>query len=334
MRIAGRRPIAAAPIPAGVLLLLYAAMAIAALALMIAAALRYATRESGSERGATIGMADVYGLGGLARLTAGRQAGEAAVSPVMHNEIVTYYGTPRTPSMGILGQHAPEDAADLLAARAERFREVSGGAGVLPALHLVFAVAQPQAQSDGLYLQYIDDRTVQQFLALARRRGFVLILDLQIGRSDALAEVQKIAPYLVQPDVFVALDPEFALPGGSKPGEAIGSIDGGDINAVQQYLAEISRVYRVPKKMLVVHQFQAGMITNPEAIERRNDVDLVVDMDGYGPADIKQVKYLRYGAAPYAPYGGIKIFLEHDPDPLTEQQLLSMAPRPSLFIYQ
>ncbi len=334
MRIAGRRPIAAAPIPAGVLLLLYAAMAIAALALMIAAALRYATRAPGSERGATIGMADVYGLGGLQALTTGRTAGEAAVSPVLHNEIVTYYGTPRTPSMGILGQHAPEDAADLLAARAERFREVSGGTGVLPALHLVYAVAQPQAQSDGLYLQYVDDRTVQQFLELARRRGFVLIIDLQIGHSDALAEVKKIAPYLVQPDVFVALDPEFALASRSKPGEDIGSIDASDVNAVQQYLADISRLYHLPKKMLVVHQFQDGMITGPAAIERRTDVDLVVDMDGFGPADIKQAKYLRYGAAPYAPYGGIKIFLEHDPDPLTERQLLEITPRPSLFIYQ
>jgi hypothetical protein len=309
-------------------------MAIAAAAFMIAAAVRYATHDPGTERGATIGMADVYGLGGLSRLSPGRPDGEAAVSPLVHNAIVTYYGTPRTPSMGILGQHSPEEAADLLASRAERFRALVRGAGVLPAIHLVYAVAQPKTQSDGLFLQYVDDRTVQQFLELARRRGFVLILDLQIGRSDALAEVKKIAPYLVQPDVFVALDPEFALPGGARPGEAIGSIDAGDINAVQQYLADVTRLYRVPKKMLIVHQFQTGMISNPDAIDRRNDVDLVVDMDGYGPADIKQVKYLRYGAAGYAPYGGIKIFLEHDPDPLTEQQLLGLTPRPSLFVYQ
>jgi hypothetical protein len=205
---------------------------------------------------------------------------------------------------------------------------------VLPALHLVYAVAQPQSRTDGLYLQYVDDRTVRQFIELARRRGFVLILDLQIGHSNALSEVEKIAPYLNEPDVFVALDPEFALAGGAKPGEAIGSIDAGDINAVQQYLATLTREQRLPQKMLIVHQFQAEMITNAGVIERRDDVDLIIDMDGYGPADIKQVKYLRYGAAPYAPFGGIKIFLEHDPDPLTERQLLGLSPRPSLFVYQ
>jgi hypothetical protein len=86
--------------------------------------------------------------------------------------------------------------------------------------------------------------------------------------------------------------------------------------------------------MLVVHQFQGTMITNADAIEHRDGVDLVIDMDGYGPADIKQVKYERYGAAPYAPFGGIKIFLKHDPDPMTERQIIDIAPSPSFILYQ
>ncbi|TAK71435.1 MAG: hypothetical protein EPO22_01270 [Dehalococcoidia bacterium] len=332
MRIAGRRTLAA-PLPARLLLALYAAMALAAAGFMIAAAVRFATRTTGGDDRPSVAMADVFGIGGLPELSAGRTDAEAATSPVQRNAIVTYYGSPSAPSMGILGQHAPEEVADLLTARAERFRFATGGGLVLPALHLVYAVAQPQA-SDGLYLQYLDDRTVQQFQDLARRRGFVLILDLQIGHGDPLAEVKKIEPYLLQPDVFVALDPEFALAGGARPGDAIGSIDARDINAVQQYLADLTTAHHLPKKMLVVHQFQEGMISNADAIQRRADVDLVIDMDGYGPADIKQVKYLRYGAAPYAPYGGIKIFLQHDPDPLTERQLLGLNPRPSLFVYQ
>jgi hypothetical protein len=236
--------------------------------------------------------------------------------------------------MGILGQYLPDDAADLLAERVARFEAASGGVPVLAALHLVYAVAQPQATGDGLYLQYVDDRTVRQYIELARRRGFVLILDLQIGHSNALAEVQKIAKYLAEPDVFVALDPEFALGGSVKPGDAIGSIDASDINAVQWYLAALSQRYRVPTKMLVVHQFQTEMITNATAIERHDDVDLVIDMDGYGPADIKQAKYARYGAAAYAAFGGIKVFLQHDPDPLSEAELLRITPRPTLFVYQ
>jgi hypothetical protein len=306
-------------------------------ALLVAASALAALRLAGG-RGAPVGerpsltMADTFGLGGLASLAPGDFA--SAPSPARLDSIVTYYGSPRAPKMGILGQHTPDEAADLLVERAQRFEALSGGAPVLPAIQLVYAVAQPQANSNGLYLQYVDDRTVRQYIELARRRGFVLILDLQIGHSNALAEVRKIAPYLAEPDVFVALDPEFALAGGAKPGDAIGSIDASDINAVQWYLAAFSKRYHLPDKMLIVHQFQAEMITEAAAIERHDDVDLIINMDGYGPADIKKAKYARYSGASYAPFGGIKVFLQHDPDPLTEAQLLGLTPRPSLFVYQ
>jgi len=331
LRIATRRPLAA---PSSLNALLACGVAgILLVAVIALATLRFAGSTGGTstERPA-LSMADAFGLGGFASLGA-TGLGDAP-SPAQRDVIVTYYGSPRAPAMGILGQHAPDIAADLLADRAARFEALNDGAPVLPAIHLVYAVAQPQAKSDGLYLQYVDDRTVRQYIELARRRGFVLILDLQIGHSNALAEVQKIAKYLTEPDVFVALDPEFALDGNLKPGEAIGSIDASDINAVQWYLAAISSQNHVPKKMLVVHQFQAEMITNAAAIERHDDVDLIVDMDGYGPADIKEAKYARFGAAPYAPFGGIKVFLQHDPDPLTEAQLMRLLPRPSLFVYQ
>jgi hypothetical protein len=331
VRIASRRSIVA---PTAVSTLLASGL-LAGLAVALATIGVMRLSNSGAPHANTpskLSMASAFGLGGLSSLA---PAGvSSAPSPAGRDAIVAYYGSPRTPSMGILGQHAPDNAADLLADRAARFASVSGGAPVLPAIHLVYAVAQPQTKSDGLYLQYLDDRTVRQYIELARRRGFVLILDLQIGHSNALAEVQKIAKYLAEPDVFVALDPEFALGGSALPGDAIGSIDAADINAVQWYLAALSARDRVPAKMLIVHQFQAEMITNAPAIESRNDVDLVIDMDGYGPADIKEAKYARYGAAPYAAFGGIKVFLEHDPDPLTEAELLAITPRPSLFVYQ
>jgi hypothetical protein len=331
LRIATRRPIVASP-PFN-LLIAAAILAGVCVAVAVVAALWSNSSGTGSQRGASaLAMADAFGLGGLSTLNADG-IGDAP-SPASADAIVTYYGSPRTPSMGILGQHAPDAASDLLAGRAARFEAASGGAAVLPAIHLVYAVAQPQAKSDGLYLQYVDDATVRQYIELARRRGFVLILDLQIGHSNALAEVQKVAKYLAEPDVFVALDPEFALGGNVKPGDAIGSIDASDINAVQWYLAAHSERFHVPKKMLIVHQFQADMITNSAAIERHNDVDLVIDMDGYGPADIKEAKYARYGAAAYAAFGGIKVFLQHDPDPLTEAELLRITPRPALFVYQ
>jgi hypothetical protein len=329
LRIAGRRPYSAT---LSLIPLAFALAAFVAIAFLLMIAARTLARGGGTSATAVrLTTADAFGLGGLSQLSAGAAT---ATSPVEHNRIVTYYGSPRTPGMGILGQHDPEDAADLLDARAASFRALDPATPLLPALHLVYAVAQPEADRGDLSLRYVDDRTVRQFIDLARRRGFVLILDLQIGHSSALTEVQKIERYLKEPDVFVAIDPEFALGNQTKPGEAVGSIDASDINAVQQYLVNLSQASHLPTKMLNVHQFQQEMIANAEAIERRRDIDLVIDMDGYGPGDIKQVKYREYGAAAYAPFGGIKIFLEHDPNPLTERQLLALDPRPSLFVYQ
>jgi hypothetical protein len=330
VRIASPRPLSvASPLLARAV---YALLALALAGALVLVGVRiWNWGHGGSTSDSKLTMADAFGFGGVTALP--DAVGQMA-SPVEGNAIVTYYGSPRTPSMGILGQHAPEDVADLLAERAARFEALSPGRPVLPALHLVYGIAQPEPGADGLYLSYLDDRTVRQYIELARRRGFVLILDLQIGHSNALAEVQKILPYLREPDVFVALDPEFSLGGDVRPGDAIGSVDASDINAVQWYLGALSSQERLPKKMLIVHQFQAEMITNSSTIERRPDVDLIIDMDGYGPADIKEVKYGRYAAATYAPFAGIKIFLQHDPDPLTERQLLDLRPRPSLFIYQ
>ena len=318
------------PLP---VLLAYAILAVLSVVMSVLVVLRIldwgAANSRANER---LTMADTFGLGGLGSMSLSPAAD--APSPIEHNEIVAYYGSPRTPSMGILGQHEPEDVADLLAARAATFDALLPGSNVLPALHLVYAIAQPQSKNDSLYLQYVDDRTVRQFMALARRRGFALILDVQIGHSNALDEVKKIETYLEEPDVFVALDPEFALGGSVKPGDAIGSIDAADINAVQSYLADLTRQHHLPKKMLVVHQFQLEMITNSSIIARDQNVDVVIDMDGYGASDIKEVKYQRYGAASYAPFGGMKVFLQHDPDPLTERQLLDIRPRPAFVVYQ
>jgi hypothetical protein len=328
VRIARRRP---APLAVSPAMLLAAAAGCAAL---LAALVWWRTPAVQRAHDAPAGdatMASAYGLGGLPELRGRVPAREPAPSPLAHERLVTYYGNPYTPSMGVLGQHPPEDAADLLAQRAAALA-LDGAGPVLPALHVVYAVAQPA--DGGASLQYLDDRSVRAFIDLARRRGFVTVLDLQIGHSDPLAEVERIAPYLREPDVFVALDPEFALPGDTRPGQAIGSIDAGEINAVQAYLAALAERERLPRKVLIVHQFQDGMITGAADIDRRDDVDLVIDMDGYGAADIKGVKYRRYAGAAYAPYGGIKVFLQHDPDPLTDAQILALQPPPRVIVYQ
>ena len=199
-----------------------------------------------------------------------------------------------------------------------------------PAFHIVYASAQPEAGQDGLHLQFLDKRTILRYLDLACKNGLLVFLDIQIGRSDVETEMRDILPYLEAPNVHVALDPEFAMAAGQVPGEDIGSLDAADVNAAQAMLEEFVERRGLPDKMLIVHQFTDGMITNRTLIDDYPRVRLVVDMDGVGPAEIKQVKFGWY-AAP-AEYSGIKLFFRQDPDLMGEQDVLGLDP--DVIIYQ
>ncbi len=246
------------------------------------------------------------------------------------NQILSYYGNPYVAAMGILGELDPQELVARVKAHAQKYDALNGPRGVRPALHLVYATAQKDPGRDGTYLLYVDEKTLKEYIDLACHNGLFIFLDLQIGRSTVDAEVKKVLPYLKQSHVQLALDPEFAMPPGEVPGQAIGTLDATDVNDAQALMREFIEKNNLPDKILVVHQFQASMITRPELIENNSRVHLVMDMDGFGPAAIKVVKYGWY-AAP-SRYPGIKLFFKHDPDLMSEQDVLAL--HPTVIIYQ
>jgi len=246
------------------------------------------------------------------------------------NQILSYYGNPHVPGMGILGELEPDELVARVKEHAATYDELNGARGVQPAFHIVYASAQPEAGRDGLHLQFLDKRTILRYLDLACKNGFLVFLDIQVGRSDVETEMRDILPYLAAPNVHAALDPEFAMGPGEVPGEAIGSLDAADVNAAQAVLEEFVERRGLTDKMLIVHQFTDGMITNRALIDDYPRVRLVIDMDGVGPAEIKGVKFGWY-AAP-AEYSGIKLFFRQDPDLMGERDVLGLDP--DVIIYQ
>jgi hypothetical protein len=256
-------------------------------------------------------------------------------NPTIDNkQIVSYYGNPNTPSMGVLGTADLETIAAELQARARSYDELNGDLGVIPAIHLVYAVAQYHPTDNGLYLQYTSDEDVQRYLDLTRRDGMLLFLDLQIGRSSVSAEVRKALPYLRYPQVHLAIDPEFAVPDGEVPGLDLGSLTGGDVNDAQSILQQLVDEESLPPKILIVHQFADSMLRDTTAISAYSNVRLVLDMDGFGLAEIKRAKYEALAAQPYAARAGIKLFFHDDPDMMSESEVLSLVPVPTVVIYQ
>ena len=250
-------------------------------------------------------------------------------------QIVSFYGYPGIGVMGELGLHSASGAAAAIARVAAEYDALNGPREVMPALHLIVAVAQRDPGRSGLYLSRMGDDRLEEYIEAARETGILLFLDLQIGWSDALTETRLLEDALREPFVHLALDPEFATRGrGTAPGVAIGSLGADDVNAVQEYLAELVRTDGLPPKVLVLHQFLRSMLTDVDQYDDVPEVDVTIDMDGWGSPHVKLTKYRRYAVSDYAEYAAIKLFYRWDAPLMTPARLLALDDPPDLVIYQ
>lgn len=247
-----------------------------------------------------------------------------------NTQIVSYYGHPYTVQMGILGELEPEALVAAVKQKAADYDALNGPRGVRAALHIVYGTAQPHPGNDGLHLLYLDDDTLNEYLDLACENELLVFIDLQVGHSTVEAEVEKVLELLEHPHVHLAIDPEFTMPPGEIPGESIGTVDAAQINAAQQIIEGYVEENGLGDRILVVHRFTDDMITRFDLVEDYERVHLVIDMDGFGPIHVKQVKYGWY--AEPAEYRGIKLFYQHDTPLMTESEVLELDPH--VIIYQ
>lgn len=283
-----------------------------------------------------------------------------------HYRIVSYYGNPLSPYMGILGEYAPQVMLQKLAAQALAYQRADPSHPVLKALEMVAVVAQRSAGPDGSYSARMPLSLIDQELQLARSAHAILILDVQVGRASVPSEVRYLAPILRQPDVELALDPEFDMLPGNIPGIEFGTMSTADINWTIQYLNRMVVRDHLPQKVLIVHQFIESMVPGWRGIVEAPYVALVRDMDGFGGQSIKMQKYeifIHDEAVPYvlpSPYlptglraavplnagtiamysgrpvviGGLKLFYTQDTPVMTPEMLMTLNPPPLVVIYQ
>ena len=265
--------------------------------------------------------------------TLAKPARAAAAEPVLSDHLlVTWYGNPRTGRMGILGRHSGNALAQGLRKQADEYARVSGKK-VIPAYHLVAVVAQSHAWRDGTWRRRETHATIRSLLAQARASNFKLILDVQRGRSTTTAELEYLRPHLEQPDVYLALDPEFAMGDGETPGRRIGRMTAAEVNDAIDFLERIIRDCKLPPKVLIVHQFTINMLRDKKSIRPSSLVDVVLDVDGFGDRPLKRAMYATIMRQPLA-YPGIKLFYLEDTNLMTASDVMALDPQPSVIIYQ
>jgi hypothetical protein len=256
------------------------------------------------------------------------------VSILATHQVVAYYGNPYSPVMGILGEYSIPELVRRLRAQSERYQALNAELTVVPALHLIYAVAQEGPGRDGSFLYHMPDDVVERYIEQTAANGMLLFIDLQMGRADPVAEVERVRHWLSYDHVHLAVDPEFTMAPGQRPGVNIGSMDGGTINRIQAVLHDVALTASISNKILIVHQFQAGMITEKAGITNDELVDLVIDLDGFGPPFGKLEKYTALGTNEPVEYTGFKLFYRWDEPMMTEAEVQALVPRPSVVIYQ
>lgn len=245
--------------------------------------------------------------------------------------VVCYYGGAGTAALGVLGQGTPDQAAQNLLAAARPFSTPTRP--VLPAFELITVVAQAHPGPAGDYAAQTAPADVQRYLTAVRKIHGLLILDIQPGRADFLAKVKLYEKFLEQPDVGLALDPEWHMGPGQVPGQVIGSATAAEINAVSAYLAQIVASHQLPQKLFVIHQFTYDMVVNKPQVLARPGLATVFHIDGFGS---RPAKLQKYGVLHVVPpfYNGFKLFYRQDINRFSPQEAIALTPSPDLFSYQ
>ena len=249
------------------------------------------------------------------------------------NVLVTWYGNPWSERMGILGRLEDKALADGLKKQAAAYAAVTNKT-VIPAYELVTIIGQPQPGRDGRYRRRESYDVIDRMLREARAAGFKLILDVQTGHSTVLDELSYLSRYLQEPDVYLALDPEFSMGDGGVPGERIGTMSGEEVNNAIDVLEYVQARYKLPRKVLMVHQFTMAMLPDKEKIWSSASIDVVLVADGFGPPALKRHTYSMVLRQRALAFSGFKLFYIQDTDLLQPSQVLALSPAPSVVIYQ
>jgi hypothetical protein len=251
------------------------------------------------------------------------------------NRLVGFCGTPGAPALGELQGNLPAKAK-ALEARAAKFTQ---GRKLLPVFELIAVVVQGSPGPDGMYRRRVDNSVVDQYLDLARQNKGLLLLNIQPGHSDFLTEVKSFESYLHEPDVGLALDPEWSMKGNQRPGVFYGQTTGPILNEVAEYLSTLIAADNLPEKAMVFHEVNRGIVKDEQLVKPFPGVAVIKSVDGLGPVHAKIATYgnlmetMTAGVHP-----GFKLFFDEDTRNgsrlMTATEVLALSPQPEYVMYE
>jgi hypothetical protein len=241
--------------------------------------------------------------------------------------------------MGVLGEYPEDQVLEKLKGEIKKWKAADSTVDVIPAIHYIAMTAQGSPGADGKYRLRMSAAQIDKAIAMAQKINALVFLDIQVALSTLEAEVPLLEKYLKMPNVHFGIDPEFSMKTGAKPGTVIGTMDAADINYTANYLANLVKTYNLPPKILVVHRFTQKMVTNYQQIKLQPEVQIVMDMDGWGHQARKFNTYKQFVYKEPVQFTGFKIFYKNDlreanSHVLQPAEVLKLKPQPIYIQYQ
>lgn len=220
-------------------------------------------------------------------------------------------------------------------------RDYKDGRKLLPVYEMISVVVHATPQKNGLYRTRRPKSEVREYLEAARRCKGILLLNIQPGRSEFLPEMKHFEEFLREPDVGVALDPEWAMDPGEIPNRDLGRTDGPELNESAKYLANLVAEENLPEKVMVFHQFNFDAVEKLKGLKPHEGVALVRSIDGLGGPALKADVYdqLVEGMPKYI-HPGFKLFYKEDTNPpwgsrlMTPEEVMALKPTPEYILYE
>jgi len=249
--------------------------------------------------------------------------------PHKNELVVAYYGRPGVRSLGVLGQYSIDKLKPIIQHKASEYARITGK-NVVPGFDVIYGLASAEPGIHQDYIIRLNSKKLKPYIEAAEKEGFVLFIDIQLGKHTPQDAIGHILKYLKYHNVHIAIDPEFEVSNlNVRPGKKIGHIDAAWINEVQSIMDRYMRENHITeKKMLVVHMFRHSMVQNKAVVRHYDNIKLIMNLDGHGSPRLKINIYNAIYSAPYAKRvaGGFKLFFNEDHPLMRPREVMGLDP--------
>lgn len=249
--------------------------------------------------------------------------------------LVALYGSPGMAALGVLGRQDAGASITAVKTLASEYQPYTTQK-IYPTFEIIATVASGPPTNDNDYSQERDASIIEPWVIAAKQNGVYVILDLQPGREDFLSQAKQYESLLKEPNVGLALDPEWRLKPDQVHLKQIGSVDIAEVNAVAKWLSDLTLANELPQKVFLLHQFKVPMLSNRSQLDTSHaELAYMIQMDGQGSQQAKLGTWQAILANPPAGvYFGWKNFYAKDNPLLTPQQTMQLTPQPWYISYQ